>query len=200
MDRRLAWIENQLRRLLSFEHWRAEGWDDLRTEPVVRSTGAKAPSFVNWLGGLYLYDFNDAALASEKEVFFAIQLPHGWKEGSSIEPHVHWTNKTAGTAGQVVRWGLEYSPANIGAVFPATTTIYGTSIVGGGNIASANSHMLTDMPTVTMTGKTISNIIACRLFRNSSDAADTYAGTAGLLYIDWHFVQNSNGSHTETAK
>lgn len=176
-------------------------WDDLRIEPVVRSTGVKAPTFTSWAGGLYLYDFDDAVVASEKEVFFTVQMPHGWKEGSAVEPHVHWLNKTAGTAGQVIRWGLEYSKAKIGATFSTTTTtVYGTTIAGGGDITVANEHMLTDFASIDMTGDTISTVLICRLFRNSSDAADTYAGTAGLLYIDWHVEINSMGSKTELAK
>ena len=178
----------------------ATRWDDLRVEPVVRGTGAKNPSFAVWLNGVYLYDFDDATAGSEKEVWFSVQMPHSWKEGSTVEPHVHWTNKTAGTAGQVIRWGIEYTKAPIGGTFGATTTIYGTTIVGGGDITVANEHLLTDFAGVDMTGDTLSTVIACRLFRNSSNAADTYTGTAGLLYIDWHYEIDSMGSKTELAK
>lgn len=172
-------------------------WDDLRIEPTARNTGTKAPAFALWKGGIYLYDFDNAALASEKEIFFTVQMPHGWKEGTIVEPHVHWLNKTAGTAGHVVRWGLEYSIADIGSVFPASTTIYGTTIEGGGVITAADSHMITDFSGIDMTGKKISTIIACRLFRNSSNAADTYTGTASLLYIDWHIQMARPGSRYE---
>jgi len=175
-------------------------WDDLRIEPVARNSGAKAPSFVNWINGLYLYDFDDAAVASEKEIFFTVQLSHSWKEGSAVEPHVHWTNKTTGTAGHVVRWGLEYSKAKIGGTFGASTTVYGTTIAGGGDITVANEHMLTDFDPIDMTGDTVSTVLVCRLFRNSSNAADTYTGTAGLLYIDWHILLDSMGSKTEFVK
>ena len=174
-------------------------WDDLRVEPTVRGTaGAKTPSFDNVFGGLYLYSFNDASAASEKEVFFNIQLPHTWKEGSTISPHVHWINETAGTAGHVVRWGLEYSKAVIGGTFSTTaTTIYGTTIVGGGDITVANEHMITEIDDITMSGDTISTILICRLFRNSSNAADTYTGTAGLLSIDIHVEIDGMGSKDE---
>jgi hypothetical protein len=175
-------------------------WDDLRIEPTSRSSGAKAPTFANWKGGLYLYDFDNAALASEKEIFFTVQLPHGWKEGSAVEPHVHWVNKATGTAGHVVRWGLEYTKSVIGGTFGASTTVYGTTIAGGGDITVADEHMLTDFASIDMTGDTISTVLVCRLFRNSSNAADTYTGTAGLLYIDWHVELDSMGSKTELAK
>lgn len=174
-------------------------WDDLRVSPDVKGTGAKDPSWVAWLGTVNLYDFDNAAAGSEKELWFNVQMPHGWKEGSSVYPHVHWTNKTAGTAGHVVRWGLEYTVSKIGGTFPATATVYGTTIVGGGDITVANEHMITSFDAITMTGNTISTILSCRLFRNSSNAADTYTGTAGLLSIDWHFEVDKVGSRTEFA-
>ena len=170
-------------------------WDDLRIEPTARNTGTKAPSFALWKGGIYLYDFDNAV--HEKEIFFTVQMPHGWREGSTVEPHVHWINKSAGTAGHVVRWGLEYSIADIGGVFPAATTIYGATIDGGGVITAADSHLITDLGTIDMTGRKISAIIACRLFRSSSNAADTYTGTASMLYIDWHIQLARPGSRNE---
>ncbi len=172
-------------------------YDDMRMEPTARNTGTKAPTFALWKGGLYLYDFDNALVAAEKEIFFTVQMPHGWKEGSLVYPHVHWVNKAAGTAGHVVRWGLEYTVANIGSVFPAAATIYGTTIQGGGVITAADSHLITSFDPINMTGGEISRILACRLFRNSSNAADTYTGTAGLLYIDWHIVMARPGSRYE---
>jgi hypothetical protein len=176
-------------------------WEDLRLEPVARNTGAKAPSFANWFGGLYLYEFDNAVAGSEKEIFFSVQLPHQWKEGTAIEPHIHWINKSTGTAGHVVRWGIEYSKAKIGDTFSSSpTTVYGTTIAGGGDITTQYEHMLTDFDAISMTGDTISTVIFCRLFRDSANAGDTYTGTAGLLYIDWHYQIDSMGSKTELAK
>lgn len=172
-------------------------WDDLRIEPTARNTGVKAPTLTLWSGGLYLYDFDNAALASEKELFFTVQMPHGWREGTAVYPHVHWIPKAAGTAGQVIRWGLEYSYSTIGGVFSAANTIYTTNIVGGGVITAANSHLISDFTPIQLPGCKISTIMACRIFRNSSNAADTYTGTAALLYIDWHYQTARPGSTEE---
>lgn len=186
--------------LKSFEIPKYPAWDDLRTEPDVKGTGAKNPSFAAWINGLFTYDFDNAVVASEKEVWFNIQMPHGWKEGTPVYPHVHWVNKSAGGAGHVVRWGMEYTLANITAAFPATVTIYATTLITGGDITVINSHLKTIFSPMVMTGKKISTVISCRLFRNSSDAADTYTGTAGLLYIDWHYQVDGPGSRSELAK
>ncbi len=174
-------------------------FDDLRIEPVARSSGTKSPAFGAFRDGLLLYHFDDAVLASQKEVFFTLQLSHAWKEGSTIHPHVHWTPLVAGAAGNVVRWGLEYSKAKIGTAFGASTTIYGTTIVAG-DVTTQYSHCLTEIDDIDMTGDTVSTILACRLFRFSSDAADTLAQTAGLLYVDFHIELDAAGSRTEFAK
>ncbi len=179
----------------------ATRWNDLRVEPVVRTTGVKAPTFVAYKTNVYLYDFDNAVLASEKEVYFTVQLPHDWKEGSTIYPHVHWVNRTTGTAGHVIKWAMDYTKAKIGGTFPATSNINGTAIVGGGDITVADEHMITSLTAITMTGDTISTVLICRLYRNSSDAADTYAGTAGLLYVDFHYeIDSIGGSADEFTK
>ena len=179
----------------------ATRWNDLRVEPVVRTTGAKAPTFTAYKTNVYLYDFDNAVLASEKEIFFTVQLPHDWKEGSTIYPHVHWVNRTTGTAGHVVKWAMDYTKAKIGATFGATSNISGTAIVGGGDITVADEHMVTSLTAITMTGDTISTVLVCRAYRNSSDAADTYTGTAGLLYVDFHYeIDSIGGSADEFTK
>ena len=177
----------------------AQVWDDLRVEPVAKTSGAKAPTFGTFRDGLLLYQFDDVALASEKEVYFNVQMPHDWLEGSDISPHVHWVPLVAGTAGQVVDWGLEYTVAKIGDAFGASTTIYASALTYG-TITAQYSHCLTDLPDIVMTGKTISSILACRLFRHSSDASDTLTQTAGLLYCDFHYQIDTIGSRLEFTK
>ena len=178
----------------------ATKFDDLRVEITARNTGQKAPTLSLWINGLYLYDFDNAAVASEKEVFFAIQLPHSWKEGSTIYPHAHWTPKTSGSAGQVVRWGLEYTIAKPSGQFGASTIIYGETI-GVGDITQSDNHIITPIGAgIVMTGMTLSSVIVGRLFRNSSHANDTYTGIAGGLSFDIHYEVDSLGSSSEYTK
>jgi len=179
----------------------ATRWNDLRVEPVVRTTGVKAPTFTAYKTNVYLYDFDDAVLASEKEVFFTVQLPHDWKEGSTIYPHVHWIPRTAGTAGHVALWVMDFTMADIGSAFGATTQISGTTLVGGGAITTADAHLITPLASIGMSGQNISTVLVCRLYRHSSDASDTYTGTAGLLYVDFHYeIDTIGGSKEEYTK
>lgn len=172
-------------------------WDDLRVEPVARSTGAKAPTFgAVGLGGLYVYQFDNAAAGSEKEVYCNIQMSHAWAK-TGIYIHVHWMPLTA-DASKVVRWGLEYSWASPGQTFGAAATIYATTIVTGAT-GTQYSHIITAFSVLTpsVSQNALSSVLVCRLFRDSANAADTYGYTAGLLYVDAHVEVNKLGSATE---
>lgn len=170
-------------------------WDDLRVEPTVRGTGAKAPSYVAYKGGIYAYEFDNALLAAEKEVNFKMQMPHSYKEGTNLRLHVHWVAKSTTNPDEKVRWGFEYTIANINGVFGDTNTIYSdTPENPPSTTPTADTHYLTAFAPVSMTNNLISTFILGRIFRNSSDAADTYTDSVYLIGIDAHVEINTAGS------
>jgi len=170
-------------------------WDDLRapaTAVRLPASGFYNPAETEYKGGIVLA-FGDEA-SNEEEVSFLFQMPHTYEEGTDIYPHVHWVGED-NTAGSV-RWGLEYSWANIGDAFPATSTIYIDDANGDTDV-----HAMASFAAITGTGKTISSMLICRLFRNSSNAADTFTSkSAYLLEFDIHYQKDTLGSRTETAK
>lgn len=185
----------------------AQPWDDLRVEPVTRTTGVNAPTFEKWYDdaggtsrGVYLYSFDNAVESSQKEVFFTMQLPHAWNQ-DDIDIHVHWVAEST-AASSKVRWGLEYVWKSIGEVFGDTTIIYADTDTEGATGTTANEHKVTEFGLMSpgTTQDDISSILICRLFRHSSDAADTYTGKVGLLYVDAHYQVNSIGSNDEYVK
>lgn len=184
----------------------ATAWEDLRVEPTVKVSGSNDPTFTKWLDdgagsrGIYLYNFDNVVLASQKEIFFSVQMPHAWK-GTAISPHVHWIHSTNQNTA-AVRWGLEYSWASIGSVFGNSTIIYtATNLQGDTNLVQ-HKHYISEFADLTPGAGQggISDILICRLFRNSADAADTSTGVAGLLYIDFHYEIDTLGSRSEFSK
>ena len=182
-------------------------WDDLRV-PItsVKLAGVKDPGFAvfktNGGGstGVYTYWFDNN---TEEEVFFACQMPHQWKEGTTIHPHVHWTPKTNGTtSASRVCWGLEYTWSNITGSFGNTTISYNNIPVDYSGSPIADNHYLTELPDITASGKTFSSMLICRLFRDatSSGSSDSYAYDAGLLEFDFHYEIDSFGSQDEFLK
>ena len=182
----------------------ATRWDDLKI-PVnsVKVNGADIdqPKWENFLGETALLFFEDKSVSSEQSVAFTVQMPHGWKEGSEIKPHVHWSAKIAPNAKRVY-WALEYTWINVGENFPATTTIKSNSVVTpNGATLDAYEHVITPLGNIDASGKTLSSMLICKLYRNSSNASDTFdSEKAGLLEIDIHYQIDSDGSNQEYTK
>ena len=168
-------------------------WDDLRVELNNGSDGATI-SYFSGTTGPQIYYFRDAA--GLEAMSFVVQLPHSWKEGTTIYPHLHWSPKD--TKAGNVEWNLDYSWVNYDPVtpqvFPAMTT---STVVATGPFTS-NTHMISALTTgnagLDGTGKKISSILICKLWRNSGNAADTYEANAGLLFLDFHIQVDGYGS------
>lgn len=178
-------------------------WDDMRvpfSAGLQPDSGSRAPSIVQIFDdgissrGIYVTCFEDNAVNSEQEMYFAVQLPHSYKEGSDIEPHVHWVPDDTET-GDVV-WGLEYTWASIDGTYPVTSII---TTVGSAR-GTRHQHTMTDFTPIDGTGKGISSMLSGRLFRNSSNVLDTYANGACLLEFDFHFEMDTMGSRLEASK
>jgi hypothetical protein len=156
-----------------------------------------------------------AVAGNEEQMYFAVQLPHSWKEGTQLYPHIHWTpHLSAGAANLCVKWGLEYSWANVGTTFPGTTTIYTDATDDSTQTEQAeqlvqNRHYLSRFEvdnlgapaTIDSTGQTLSSMLVCRVFRNSSHADDDHVtAAAGLLEVDFHYEVDGFGSDIEHSK
>ena len=50
------------------------------------------------------------------------------------------------------------------------------------------------------TGKTVSSMLVCRIFRDADNPRDTYNHDVGLLEVDIHLKSNSLGSSNMTKK
>lgn len=172
-------------------------WDDTQVPALAFKTGATAPGFEAFCpsGTLLCYTF--AGAGTDDQVYFTVQLPHSYKEGTDIYPHVHWAETATTGAGTNVVWGLEYSWANVAGTFGAPSTIYVTNSVSGTNW----KHSLSSFPTITGTSKTVSSILVCRMFRNANTAtADDYDQSAACLGFDIHYQIDTLGSKNETSK
>ena len=176
-------------------------WEDLRFPASAIDPGvANAPEAVlvksgDDYGSLYTLEFNKS---TEEEVYVWVQLPHSWKAGTAIRPHIHWINHNDTTGN--VRWGLEYSMANIGEFFPKVTTTIVALDACAANVGGEIMHQLTSFPEIDMTGMRLSCMIMMRLYRDADDAADTADDDVGLLEFDIHYLVDSLGSESETLK
>jgi hypothetical protein len=203
---RIQDLERRLSRLDAHRHGTDDlivtRWDDLRVAADTTKVGASAPDFDTFITGTKVYWFDDG---TDQEVHFSVQIPHAWKVGTDIYPHVHWVPKTTadGTpANQAVRWGLEYTWANPGAVFPAVQTVYTVTHSPADANVVALKHYRSSFAAITPGADQdeISTMLVCRLFRDANDAADTYEDDAGLLEFDIHYQIDGFGSQLEGTK
>jgi hypothetical protein len=180
-------------------------WDDLRV-PVtsLKTAGSKDPGFAVAFStggsqGVFTYFFD---AATEEELYFALQIPHDYKLGTNLHPHVHWFPSSAGTG--TVSWGLEYNIANITGTFGNTSIIYGNVATPNEVNLASKRHYLTEIGELNGSDiLSVSTMLLCRLFRNATGvggSGDSYPQDAGLLEVDFHYERDTLGSRTEYAK
>jgi len=176
-------------------HGDATVWDDLRVPVTTAKPGAVVPDFAQFLagGGLKTYLFDGTARV--EEIHFTVQMPHGYKVGTDIVPHVHWT-PTDTNVGDV-RWSLEYTWADITDTFPNSITLHTVDTTSG----TAWDHQLTNFSAIVGSGTTgISSMLVCRLYSDASHGDDSYEYDAALLEIDFHYELDTIGSRKILSK
>lgn len=166
-------------------------YDDLRFPAQGIDSGALTdPPTVDtsdpWMGTLLF----TGSGPKNNQVAGVAQLPHSWKEGTDISPHIHWA-PVDGNAGNVA-WRFSYQWANINGVFPGSLTTAGIEVDAADGVADKHQiHGFTDIP---MPGGLISAMIVWKLERVQLDASDTYGSDARLLELDFHYQIDTPGS------
>jgi hypothetical protein len=119
------------------------------------------------------------------------QIPHSWKQGTPISPHIHWAPTSTG-AGNVA-WRFSYQLAEINAAFPGTLTTAGIELdAADGTSGKHQLHAFTDIDTTGVSS--VSMCIVWKLERVGGDGSDDYADAARLLELDFHYERDSPGS------
>ena len=180
-------------------------WDDYMIPGLsVKTSGASPPDMAGGFAGdntLDLYVFN--GVNPLEQVFFTLQLPHAWKQGSTIYPHVHFSpthTNDGDTNERVVRFGFEYTWANVNSIFGAPATLNLDSDPFVPNVSLWKHLIAKNAGGIAGTGKAVSSMLVCRLFRDPADAADTYPQDVALLQFDIHYEVDGLGSDLQYSK
>jgi hypothetical protein len=177
-------------------------WTDLIT-PLLSSNagGTNPPSLVLYRAGVgsfgvvaYSFNFN----STEKELNFTIQMPHSYKIGSTLKPHLHLGINTATAITGTTKWGLEYTYANIGGVFGPTTVLSGTLALT--SPTDQYYHKILSFGDIVIPTLGISAVFICRLFRYTPLGGDTYSGDVFAFECDFHYQEDTAGSRQEYIK
>jgi hypothetical protein len=191
----LVFLREELQRIEAYAHTpRTEGaWDDLRFPAQAIGAGASGVTWDSTYGGMKYPSNADSSIQA------VAQMPHSWKEGSNIRPHIHW-QPAAGTAlGSVATvWRLCVVWRNNGETQGAATC---ATVTVTPSASSTLALQITEFPELTATGKNISSILDITLTRlASTSAADNMLTDAILKEFDIHYLTDSFGSDLEYVK
>ena len=160
---------------------------------------ANAPTWTTFIGNINAYTF---AVDNYIDVE-ALEVPHGWKEGSDIEIHIHWaTNGNNDATVRGVKWEVEYTWANM--LSAGGTTAFGSiAAVSTETSIAANeptlTHKYTSVLTFTPTGGKVGMYIKLRLKRIASVTNTAPANNPFGLAVGIHCELNRIGSRTSSA-
>ncbi len=172
-------------------------WEDLRFPAQgINPPGGVADPDVESTTGLLLFASN-----ATETIAGVAQLPHGWKQGSTLKPHVHWTRTTSASGG--VQWVLDYELVNNGATAAFTygsRAETGTVVAGTPDNDTANECLISALGDITTTGIKISGLLLWKLYRDHDHANDTYGADARLIEFDIHYQIDAHGSEQEFIK
>lgn len=168
----------------------ATAWDDLLVEMKESLKGTKVKPDWDDTNFGFLFPQNDTS----EYVVFNVQLPHKWKEGSTVYPHVHIFQDQNATP----TFKIDYRWVNIGDAVPSFTTGYtmGT-MIGSQTWTSGMLHRVVGNATgISGSRKTMSSMLQVKLYRDDN----AYTGDCLVVSFDVHIEVDSFGSSAEYTK
>lgn len=155
--------------------------------------GVGSPPGEGLKDGFPTLDFDDSA---DEEVFFSFSTPEDYDVATDMAMHAQFFVDTAPVAAAGVYWAVEWK-----AIAPGETVDFasGTGTVGDTCAITtgtpANDALLLDCEGLTGGAGTIAagDLILCRLYRDVSNAGDTFVGDVRLIGAHVHFTANKHG-------
>lgn len=122
-------------------------------------------------------------------------FPHWWYIGTSVYPHVHWTQRATGD----IAWSLTYKIWDNGTVEPdwATADLTG-SVFAYSASGTAQISTLATIDCSSITG--LSPNVKIKLSRLGDATADTYTLVSEFMKFDFHLQKDANGSDSQFVK
>lgn len=170
------------------ESWQGTRFDDLFFPLAQAKQGANLKPDFDFTNNGLLFPQNDTA----EYVLITCQLPHRWKEGSTIFPHLHYTQTV--NAQPVFR--MEYRWTNIGDVVSGLWTNFDLTTNAIAYVSGSIHQILKNATGIAGTGKTISSLLEIKLYRTDN----VYTGDLLAKQFDIHIEIDGLGSTAEYVK
>lgn len=168
-------------------------YDSVSSLAMSVPAGVTGPDIINWNSSSIKVHAFDGGTSME-ELHEQTMLMPDYLEGSDITFHGHWSATDAGTGN--VKWFIDYVVvSDTGDI--ATGTAESVVDATTGTAWESNGF---DVATVTGTGFSIGDQVLFRIYREPTDAQDTYASDAVLLVFGIRYQCDGFGSRTRTSK
>lgn len=181
-------------------------WDDLRF-PLTGRNLDTASGRIDFSYPNQTIAFQPNARYPNEPVTVPVQMPHKWKEGTELRPHIHWKQQSTDMPNWILGYKIQQNgqPSSIVADFASYT--FATPVNHVFPYTSGTLNQISGFPPIDMTGQAISCMVDVVLFRDSGNVLGLYPDTdpSGLVEhirdFDMHWLgDSSNGSDQEFTK
>lgn len=140
------------------------------------------------LNGTIKLPYFGEAPAGNEALSVTLPFAHDVMGSTDVYVGIHWTPEDNTTG--VVRWGFEYSVADINGSFTSVTTVYKETTVSA---STGDKYLYTEFDSpISIAGPNA--MIVGRLFRDTQSVNDTYGADAGLIQISGAYLSKRVGS------
>ena len=158
-------------------------WEDVNIDLSPLQTGGTKPGFVTIASTnvrLLSYDVGE-------DVDGSLEIPHAYKLGSIITPHIHFLPTLGPTGTDNVKFELEYFIVNLDG------TVAGSITVDTGDIAIDTQWKRYSANFGTFSNAVLEGQIGFKVTRVAA-AGDAYAGEAAITTFGFHYEIDTVGS------
>jgi len=176
-------------------------WEDLRFPATTQTRPGSAANITSDTGDVGLV-FETDAIVGIDWVVFNIQMPHGYRFGSEIEPHIHWIQSES----NIPNWMLEYRCYDNGEVVPGGAFTQAIWSSNEETYTSGSILQYTEFPGFDPVLSKLSGMCDMKLYRDTDNTSTLFPGvdpfTTDVLLkeFDIHYQSDSLGSATEGSK
>jgi hypothetical protein len=152
-----------------------DNWDDLRFPLTGRNidTTSGRIDYNYFNGGI---SFQNNARFPNEVVSMIAQMPHAWKEGSAIRPHIHWIQQATNIPNFLLGYRLLKKNTTNALVTDFTSHTFDVMQGQAYTYTSGNLEQIGSFTEIDMTGYGLSDIIHFVLFRDTENTSTEFAG------------------------
>lgn len=164
-------------------------WEDLNAGGVNLTLAASGQPDKVAINGSNIISYAFDGVASAEELHWCVELPHTYKEGTDLRPHIHLypTTNAAGNIRFTLEWYI--SRCTLAPITGSTSVTVAAPEVAWQEIRTEFDDVIDG------SDLTIAAQLHFRVRRTPADAADTYAADVALGTIGIHYQKDTLGSY-----